>query len=248
MSIRRTGRAGSYGFDAPYVPLLQFLGGLAALAFTLRYARTSAPKGIVIWCAVWALLLFAMAASFVYATRRGKFRVWRDLVDRLALRGDERTLDLGCGRGLVLLEIARHLSTGRAVGVDLWRKQDQSGNGEDATLANARTGGVADRIELKTGDMTELPFADAAFDLVTASLAIHNIGSAAGRARAVGEAVRVLRPGGRILIADMRHTHAYATTLAELGMQDVAHRSLGWRFWFGGPFWATYLVAARKPG
>jgi arsenite methyltransferase len=49
-----------------------------------------------------------------------------DLLDRLGLRGDERILDLGCVRGAVLLA-AQHLTTGRAVGVDLWRSRDQSG-------------------------------------------------------------------------------------------------------------------------
>ena len=42
--------------------------------------------------------------------------VWAELLDTLNLRGDERILDLGCGRGAVLLMAAQHLTTGRAVG------------------------------------------------------------------------------------------------------------------------------------
>ena len=56
----------------------------------------------------------------LYASRRGKFVVWADLLRNLKLRGDEHVLDLGCGRGAVLLLAAEQLSTGKAVGVDLW--------------------------------------------------------------------------------------------------------------------------------
>jgi ubiquinone/menaquinone biosynthesis C-methylase UbiE len=192
-------------------------------------------------------VLFAMAWSYIYTTRRGKFQVWAELVAGLQLKGHEHALDLGCGRGLVLLELARHLTTGRATGLDLWRSRDQSGNREQTTRANARVEQVEDRIELRTGDMTALPFDDESFDVVTSSLAIHNIGSPTERTKAIDEAARVLRPGGRLLIADFRHTRAYASRLREVGMTEVTRRSLGWRFWYGGPPWATHLVSAIKP-
>src|SRR5205814_2168916 len=131
------------------------------------------------------------------------------LLDRLGLRGDERILDLGCGRGAVLLMAAQHLTTGRAVGVDLWRTVDQSGNSAEATQRNAIAEGVADRVDLHTGDMTALPFENNSFDVIVSSLAIHNISSRAGRDKAISEAVRVLRPGGRLLIVDVRGTGQY---------------------------------------
>jgi ubiquinone/menaquinone biosynthesis C-methylase UbiE len=96
--------------------------------------------------------------------------------------------------------------------------------------------------------MTALPFEDSSFDLVVSSLAIHNIGGSAGREKALNEAVRVLRPGGRLLIADIRATKQHEARLIKLGMNDVARRRLGWRFWWGGPWGATRLVTATKPG
>ena len=133
---------------------------------------------------------------------------------------------------------AQHLTTGRAVGVDLWRSVDQSGNSAEATRRNAVAEGVADRVELHTGDMTALPFEDNSFDVVVSSLAIHNISGRAGREKAIDEAVRVLRPGGRLMIADVRGTRQHQAQLAKIGMNDVARRRLGWRFWWGGP-WAA---------
>src|SRR5207244_5522879 len=183
----------------------------------------------------------AVDAAYLYTTLRGKFVVWAELLDRLNLRGDERILDLGCGRGAVLLLAAQHLTTGRAVGVDLWRRVDQSGNSPEATRRNARAEGVDDRVELHTANMMALPFEDDRFDLVVSNFAIHNISGRAGREKAVSEAVRVLRPGGRLLIVDVRATGQYQAQLARLGMDDVARRGLAW--WFQ----PARLVTATKP-
>ena len=142
---------------------------------------------------------------------------------------------------------AQHLTTGRAVGVDLWRSVDQSGNSIEATQRNAIAEGVADRVELHTGDMTALPFDDNSFDVIVSSLAIHNIPGSLRLAKAIGEAVRVLKPGGRLMIADIRATRHHVQQLAKLGMTDVSRRRLGWRFWWGGPWVRTRLVTAAKP-
>jgi ubiquinone/menaquinone biosynthesis C-methylase UbiE len=191
--------------------------------------------------------LVAVLGFYLHSTLRGKFLVWAELLDKLGLRGDERILDLGCGRGAVLHMAAQRLTTGRAVGIDLWRSADQSGNSAQATQRNAFAEGVTDRVELHTGDMTALPFADDSFDVVVSSLAIHNISGRACREKAGYEAVRVLRPGGRLLIADIRGTRQHQAQLAKTGMSDVTRRRLGWRFWWGGPWAATRLVTARKP-
>jgi ubiquinone/menaquinone biosynthesis C-methylase UbiE len=156
-------------------------------------------------------------------------------------------LDLGCGRGAVLLLAAQRLTTGRAVGVDLWRRGDQSGNEAEATRRNALAEGVADRVELHKADMTALPFEGDSFDLVVSSVAMHNIRGHAGREKAIEEAVRVLQPGGRLLIADLWATRAYRNHLMNLGMLGVTRHSLGWRMWWSGPWLATRLVTATKP-
>jgi SAM-dependent methyltransferase len=200
-----------------------------------------------IWPFLGALVLLACGASGLYASRRGKFEVWAKLLDELKLHGDERILDLGCGRGAVLLLAAERLTTGTAVGVDLWRRKDQSGNSPEATRRNAVAERVADRVKLDTADMTALPFAAGSFDIILSSIAIHNIKGRAGRDRAIDEAVRVLRAGGKLLIADLWATSQYAVRLTTLGMHDVTRRNLGWRMWWGGPWLATRLVTGTKP-
>ena len=192
------------------------------------------------------VFFLANATSFLYTTRRGKFLEWDRILDRLQLRGDERVLDMGCGRGAVLTAVARRLTTGRVTGVDIWSQRDQSGNARDVTVRNASLEGVSDRVVIETGDMRALPFPDAAFDLVVSSLAIHNIRSNADRRRAVEEGFRVLKPGGRMVIADIRATRVYAEALRTLGALNVERRRLGWRFWWGNPFAGTTLLSASK--
>jgi len=83
-------------------------------------------------------------------------------------------------------------------------------------------------------------------DLVVSSMAIHNIRSYEGRRRAIAEAARVLKPGGRLLIADIVWTTAYAKRLRELGMENVVRQRLDWRFWYGALGGTTGLASATK--
>jgi ubiquinone/menaquinone biosynthesis C-methylase UbiE len=146
----------------------------------------------------------------------------------------------------VLAAVARRLTTGRVTGVDIWSKTDQSGNAKDAALRNASLEGVGGRVHIETTDMRALPFPDATFDLVVSSLAIHNIRSNADRKRAIAEGFRVTKPGGRIVIADIRATAIYADALRKLGASNVERQRLAWRFWWGNPIAATTLLTASK--
>src|SRR5262249_52312 len=145
-------RRGSYGIDAPYA--VTFIGALvvAELVIAIIVGKILPFLAVIIVAAIFG--------SFLYTTRRGKFVAWAKFLDDLDLRGDERILDMGCGRGAVLLMAAQNLTTGRAIGVDLWRSVDQSGNSMEATRRNAVAEGAADRVELHTGDMTALHFDD----------------------------------------------------------------------------------------
>jgi arsenite methyltransferase len=236
---------GDYGYDAPYA--LVIFGSLSVAS--LLIATVSSRQGLnraAAQMTIYFVFFLANTASFLYTTRRGKFLEWDRILDRLRLRGDEGVLDMGCGRGAVLTAVARRLTTGRATGVDIWSRHDQSGNARDVTVRNASLEGVGDRVAVETGDMRALPFPDATFDLVVSSLAIHNIRSNDDRRRAVAEGFRVLKPGGRMVIADIRATRIYEDALRTLGAANVERRRLGWRFWWGNPFAATTLLTASK--
>jgi len=188
----------------------------------------------------------ATAASYYYSTGPGKRAVWSEILDDLDLRGDERVLDVGCGRGAVLMLAAHRLPRGRAAGADIWNRHDQSGNSHAATERNAIAEGVADRVSLADADARDLPFPDGSFDVVVSNLVIHNISDDEGRRQALREAVRVLRPGGRLRIVDPPGTH-HDQIVAEFGCTDVTARSLDWRTAYGIPTHRMTLVTATKP-
>lgn len=250
-------RRGDYGVDAPYAPILMIIGGCCLLT-SLIMDLIDGPNGHAIGAYRFSIIarsfgtlwIFIVAGCFLYSTRIGKFREWANLLDRLDLKGDERVLDIGCGRGAVLLMAAQRLTKGgKAVGVDIWSKKDQYGNAEEVTRRNAELEGVADRIELHTADMRQLPFADGSadggFDVVLSSRAIHNISGSAERAKAIREAARVLKKGGKLMIADVLHTRAHARELQACGLTIIEP---------GRPFWSVLipwsaipLVVANKP-
>ncbi len=101
-------------------------------------------------------------------------------------------VDIGCGEGYLTLEAARWAN--RVVGVD-----------RSATvLARARQ--LAERrrvtnVTWKRGDIEKVPLPDASMDVALLSQTLHH---AADPGRAIHEAARVLRPGGRVLILDLR--------------------------------------------
>lgn len=229
---------GSYGIDAPrLLPVLALLF-IANLVHGIMSGE--------LWPFLGAATILGCASLGFHASRRGKFLVWSELLDGIKLRGDEQILDIGCGRGAVLMLAAKRLTTGSAIGADLWRQGDQSGNAAEATERNAVAEGVADRVQLHTADMTALPFENARFDVIVSSIAIHNV-DRPGRDKAIEEAVRVLRPGGRLMIADFAATRQYLARLKELGMTNVERINLGWRMWWTGPWLSTHLGRRASP-
>ncbi len=217
---------GDYGFDAPYIPIGLAVAAVVAGGVAVILFASSWP-----WLAGFSLaivVVFALSTiSFVWTTRRGKFIVWDELLDALALRGDERLLDVGCGRGMVLVLAAKRLPAGRAVGIDLWSTTDQSGNREEATLRIAELEGVRDRIELRTADMRQLPFPDQSFDVVTSSLAIHNIKDAQGRDTPPSHLAARRKIDGRRQYAECRQSSPSRQPSTRAVFRRVPVRDLG---------------------
>ncbi|MFT3912735.1 MAG: class I SAM-dependent methyltransferase [Anaeromyxobacteraceae bacterium] len=211
-----------YGLDAPpVVRNLLIVGALGILSLITRAAglwNGESPFALLGRPLISAgLSCGVMAAWMIWSSKFGKVREREAYLDLLEWRGDERVLDVGCGRGLFLVGAARRLSTGRAIGIDIWQAEDLSGNQPAAPLHNAAIEGVAERVEVQTADARKLPFDDRSFDVVLSSAAIHNIYDAGERETAVREIARVLKVGGRVLIVDVRHLGQYARTLRDAG-------------------------------
>lgn len=179
---------GDYGFDAPTIAVIIGTVGLVFLLLTIIFLVGPHWPVPAVICFISGAFLFLTVTNYIYTTRKGKFQIWAGLLTQLNLRGDEQILDMGCGRGAVLLMAAKLLTTGKITGIDLWLTRDQSGNAIEVTRHNAELEGVAQKVELATGDMRDLPFADKSFDVLLSSLAIHNIANKNERLKAIDEA------------------------------------------------------------
>lgn len=210
-----------FGIDAPGVVLTLGLISMSLLVI-------AAVSAGIHQCDIASMTLgpgcsMGLASLLMVVTRTlAKPIVIRRMIGQLQLGGDEQVLDVGCG---LLLEAARQLPRGRATGLDLWSTRDQSGNAANVTARNAELAGVTDRVQIDTGDMRQMPYAEAGFDVIISSLAIHNLPSKAGRDQALCEIARVLKPGGRLAVLDFRSTADYIRTLRRHHLGDA------WRPW-----------------
>jgi len=221
----------NYGIDAPgVIRNLLVIGGLCVVIWSTAFLGLwsgvlAVPKiaGIELRfplrdAAFWTSLgLIGMALWMMWDSKVGKIRGRERLLDQIGWTGKERVLDVGCGRGLMLVGVAKRLTTGEATGIDIWQAEDLSGNRPESTLENARREGVAERVAVQTADMREIPFPDGTFDVVVSCAAIHNIYSSDGRAAAIEEISRVLRSGGQAVIDDIRHGREYARVFERNG-------------------------------
>jgi len=216
-----------YGLDAPRVVHSMFSRAawiivIALVLYIVNHSEYPGPAARM--CGVLALIglaFLAVGAVMVWSSRVAKLRLRDQLLDSLALRGDERVLDVGCGRGLLAIGAAKRLKNGKVVGIDVWSPVDLSGNTPDAAKANVKAEGVADKVRIENGDAQKLVYPDNHYDVVVSSLALHNIPQSDARAQAVREMVRVLKPGGKLAIFDLFRTGEYAEVLRALGAKDV---------------------------
>jgi len=217
-----------YGIDAPVVVRNLFLVAViglstwGAVAFGVRSGWFSGNVlgfgGMGLGTGTVCLL---MGIWMLWESKIGKMRERDRLLQRIPWTGHEHVLDVGCGRGLMLIGAAKRLTTGKATGIDVWQEEDMLGNRIEATLANVRCEGVEDRVDVQTADMRRMPFPDDSFDVIVSRAVIHNLYKADEREQAIREIARVLKPGGRAIIDDIRHHGDYTRVFLENGCAEV---------------------------
>jgi arsenite methyltransferase len=235
----------NYGIDAPNVirNLLVAAFGFAAIAFffprvTIAHATLIFNPGLYFSAASCA----APAALMLIYSKAGKFRHRDRMLAQIDWAGNESVLDVGAGRGLLLIGAAKRLTTGHATGIDIWNSEDLSGNGPESLLRNIELEGVVDKVTVKSEDARKMSFPEGSFDIILSNLCLHNIYEKTGRAQACSEISRVLRPGGAAVLSDFRHMREYAAELQTAGL-TVKLFPLDWT----GTFPPLRILMARKP-
>jgi len=234
----------NYGIDAPAVLRNLFLFGFLALGIAIQpYPIRLGPVVFTHTGFFWmGGIVLAEACLYLLYVKVGKLRHRDHLLGLYAWRGDERVLDVGCGRGLLLAGAAKRTPDGHATGIDLWSNVDMGQNSPEATQCNLELEGVAERCSIVSVPAQEMAFPNASLDVIVSNLCLHNIRSRADRDRALAQIARVLKPGGVALLSDYRRTREYTHTLRTLGL-TVKRRP--------GNILATFpplaIVVATKP-
>lgn len=133
----------------------------------------------------------------------------------LPISGQEVVLDAGCGSGYFLLPLAKKLTRGQAMALDL------SGGVMQKAIETAQQEGLP--ITFLAGDVEELPFADRTFDMVMAN---HMLYHAPDIPRAIGELYRILKKGGWFLATTNSRTTMKELESLHLRALGLSHRRL----------------------
>jgi arsenite methyltransferase len=234
-----------YGIDAPGVVFGFLAGGsLLVVAGLIVFKLVSAGPWhrLGISAAITGAVFAIEGLLMLIYSKYGKFRHRERMLAMHKWKGDEHVLDVGTGRGLLLVGAAKKLTSGRGVGIDIWSAKDLSGNAMEKSQQNLALEGVQEKAELRSESACEMSFPPASFDVVLSNLCLHNIPDDVGRILACREIARVLKPGGVALISDYKNTRHYARVLKERGL-DVMRS--------GMKLWATFpplrIVKAVKP-
>jgi SAM-dependent methyltransferase len=128
-----------------------------------------------------------------------------------SLHGDEKILVVGCGTGRVAIELAKLLTTGHVIGIDILEQVDE--DTPNSPSENARIEGVENKVKFQFGDPTNIPFEDDSFDILTMDNVLNEIEEEDLKIQALSEAYRVLKPGGRFVMLEWIRNRKMVTKL-----------------------------------
>ncbi len=172
--------------------ILMFMAGLWRVFDRRSRNRIPSPEGIDDP---------AVASAFEWVTNMPQMRWARRYVcsNAIHLKNSGAALDLGCGAGQLVIELAKAAPNMHVIGIDLSEK----------LLADARQSaqeaGVAERVEFRLGNVEGIPFTDQSLDLVISTFSLHHWNQPR---KVLDEIERVLKPGGSYYIFDLRRDMA----------------------------------------
>lgn len=185
--------------------------------------RTQYPGPSLTLLAVISLIGLGFVAAgygFTWLAGPGRERVLNQVLSSLNLDGSEKILDAGSTGGQLGLAAARCLKSGKVVALG-----ETSDN--EAPRELAKNEGLGDRIRFESPDWKKLPYPDGNFDAVIGSAALSRMETDAQRQQGVREILRVLKPGGTLVLHEIDEWPAISKFLSAAGhIPDVQNSQL----------------------
>ena len=211
----------NYGFDgSPFgvtivclVGVVCFGGGVGLITYPSLSLKILAF--VLMLC---GFLMVLVCGSYLYYTKLGKLHRRDKMISMIDWKGNEKVLDIGTGRGLLMIGAAKKLTLGKRIGIDIWNAGDMHSNTYQNTMRNAELERVLEKVEVRNEDVRSMSFPNDTFDVVLSNLCIHNIPTKDGREKACREIARVLKPNGTAIIADKSYTKEYGDFFAKEGL------------------------------
>jgi len=135
-------------------------------------------------------------------TKRNQ-KLIENMINSLKIKGGERVLDAGCGRGFFCNLIAKKLDKGKVVGIDIADKIISSKDVLKLATENAAIEGVSDKTEFVKADVLSLPFKKNTFEIVVCISVLEYLDWKKECGIALKEIKRILKPDGKLLLFEM---------------------------------------------
>lgn len=211
----------NYGIDAPKVIARLIVIGLVVVIISILFPTIIIGElEIHVSGFIWTgIVLVLVGILMILYSKFGKFNQRERILNLIAWTGNEKVLDVGTGLGLLMIGAAKRLSSGKAIGIDIFDAKDLSSNTIERTKTNAQLEKVAGRVEILRMDILKNDFPDDYFDVIVSNLCLHNINRSENRKVACAEIHRILKPGGMAIISDFIKTEEYTRKFRSLGMQ-----------------------------
>lgn len=154
-------------------------------------------------------LIFPLYAYFMFSQRGGKFqeKIYDLIVAHAKVKTQSHVLDIGSGNGVLAVMFAQQYRQAAVLGIDYWGPDWEYSQG--VCEKNARLAGVEGRVHFQKGDAAALPFPAHMFDAAISNLTFHEVRAVADKKNVLGEALRVVKPGGMFAFVDYFYDEQY---------------------------------------
>ena len=215
------------------------LVGIFAIIWTMWFSNADPRTNsiITVVSSVVILLSVVLIITGKWSSGTGKLKMRDKIIKEMELNGTEKILDIGCGRGLLAIGLAKKITTGSVIGADHWIGTFEYSNEKEQAIENAILESVSDKVRIEAADVTSLPYSDNEFDIVTSSLMLHHVKD---WSKAMSELRRVLKPDGKLYIADIPY-RSISKSLENSGLKVDKCKGIARLFFF-----KVYLIISIK--
>ncbi len=207
-----SGERPQYGLYVGYSVIAGvLLLGLVGVALVVAGFFVGYPVNVVFWVVGGILAVVFLWPGFgMLSTNRDLQREESLHFDFLRRFDNAQILDCGCGTGRHAIPLAKQMpQDGFLTGIDIFDSSSISLNALERVERNAEIEGVSERTRFMVGSVADIPFDDAAFDVVTCMGVMHELRGL--KAKAFQEIRRVLRPNGLFYLRELKKSSLVPT-------------------------------------